>query len=257
MNLYKFLFLLMSTSFIFSCEKVIEIDLNNAPNKLVIEGQITNQPGPYQVRLTKSLGFSQPNVYAGVTGAVVIIKDNTGVIDTLTESSSGLYLTKKIQGVEGRTYELFVLAEGKNYTSVSKMPMNVVMDSLDFTYISFAGTDRPYPTPIFTDIAGVQNNYRFVTKINGKQDKNNVVWNDNVGDGIYSNQPVFIDKELNKGDSVELEMQCIDVNVYNYFFTLGNTDQGVTPANPPTNIKGDCLGYFSAYTTQKKFKVVP
>lgn len=257
MNIYKFLITISACLFFIGCEKVIEIDLKNAPNKLVIEGQINNQAGPYLIRLTKSLGFSQPNVFPGVSGALVIVKDNTGVIDTLIESSPGVYLTKNIQGIEGRTYELFVLLDGNTYTSVSKMPMNVLMDSLDLTYISFAGSERPFPTPIFTDIAGVQNNYRFVTKINGKQDKNNIVWNDNVGDGTYSNQPVFADKELKKGDTVELEMQCIDANVYNYFFTLGNTDQGVTPANPPKNIKGDCLGYFSAYTTQKKIKIIP
>lgn len=244
------------TFFIFSCEKVIEIDLKNAPNKLVIEGLITNEAGPYMVKLTKSLGFSQPNNFQGVSDALVIITDNLGNVDTLKESTSGLYLTNKIQGVIGRTYYLQIVSEGKTYTSVSKMPSKVIMDSLDITYISFGGTDRPYPTPIFTDKAGEQNNYRFITKINGKQDKTNIVWNDNVGDGTYSNQPIFADKEIKKGDTVEVEMQNIDKNVYNYFFTLGNTDQGVTPANPPTNIKGDCLGYFSAYTSQKASKII-
>jgi len=247
------------TFLIFSCEKVIDIDLNSAPNKVVIEGIINNQPGPYYVRLSKSIGFSQPNNSTPmISGASVIIIDNAGVLDTLMESSPGVYATTKIIGVSGRTYELNVTINGQKFVAVSKMPNQVLMDSLSLTYIPFGGgSDQAFATPNFRDAVEQGNNYRFVTKINQKQDKNNIVDNDNIGNGTGYNRPVFSDKELKKGDSVEVEMQCIDRNVYNYFFTLANTDQGVTPSNPPTNIQGDCLGYFSAHTSQKKSIIVP
>jgi hypothetical protein len=51
-------------------------------------------------------------------------------------------------------------------------------------------------------------------------------------------------------------MNCVDKNVYDYFFTLSgvtgnNGFQTATPANPVSNISNGALGYFSAHTTQR------
>ena len=243
---------------IVSCEKVIDIDLNTAPNKVVIEGIINDQPGPYFVKLTKTVGFSQPNNSLPlISGALVVIRDNTGIVDTLSETQPGIYATSKIVGVSGRTYEMNINIQGETFFAVSSMPVPSSYDSLGLTKIPFGGAEQFFATPFFRDGPMQGDNYRFVTKINGKQDKINTAWNDVIGNGITSNQPIFTDTELKKGDTLEVEMQCIDINVYNYFFTLSNIDQGVTPSNPPTNIKGDCLGYFSAHTSRKRTTIVP
>lgn len=246
---------------IFGCQKVIQVDLNAAPNKLVIEGNITDQPGPQMVKLTKSIPFDQPNTYPGISGALVIIKDNLGLVDTLSDQGNGIYLTKSWSGVSGRTYELFVSLNSDTYTAISKMPTKINFDSLGLTYIPFGGKSSAFATPYFRDGKDLGESYRFILNVNGKQDPTNVAWNDNVGNGRWSNQPIIPnnnDQELKSGDSILVEMQCIDANIYNYYFTLFNTDQGVTPANPPTNIKGsDALGYFSAHTVQKKSLRIP
>src|SRR5579859_674649 len=83
-----------------ACKKVIQVDLNNAAPQIVIEGEITNHPGPYQVKITKTVNFSATNVYPPVTGATVIIKDSgTGVMETLRESAPGVYITNILQGI--------------------------------------------------------------------------------------------------------------------------------------------------------------
>ncbi len=58
--------------------------------RLVVEGLITNKPGPYYIRLTKSQteSFSETSSFDGdnaiaVKGAQVIITDNINQIDTL------------------------------------------------------------------------------------------------------------------------------------------------------------------------------
>lgn len=243
---------------IVSCEKVIDIDLKTAPNKVVVEGIINDQPGPYYVKLTKTVGFSQPNNSLPlISGAIVIIRDNTGIVDTLSETQPGIYATSKILGVSGRTYEMNINIQGEMFFAVSSMPFPSSYDSLGLTKIPFGGAEQFFATPFFRDGPIQGDNYRFITKINGKQDKINTAWNDVIGNGITSNQPIFTDTELKKGDTLEVEMQCIDINVYNYFFTLSSIDQGVTPSNPPTNIKGDCLGYFSAHTSRKRTTIVP
>jgi len=88
----------------FSCKKVINVNLNNANPNIVIEGIISDAPGPYQVKLTQTVNFSDPNVFPPVTGATVKITDNTlGVTDSLKEVVPGTYVTQKLlQGVRGK-----------------------------------------------------------------------------------------------------------------------------------------------------------
>lgn len=74
-------------------------------------------------------------------------------------------------------------------------------------------------------------------------------------------QPLnFMDDEtLETGDLVEVTMQCIAPEVYRYFFALAQNigDETSAPADPPTNISGGALGYFSAHPSGMKSMVVP
>ena len=56
-----------------SCSKVVNINLNDASPKIVIEGNITNAAGPYFVKITKTVNFSAANIFPAVSGAVVTI----------------------------------------------------------------------------------------------------------------------------------------------------------------------------------------
>jgi hypothetical protein len=49
--------IILATSLFFlsSCEKVIDLPLDDNSTKVVIEGSITNQVGPYLVKVTKSV----------------------------------------------------------------------------------------------------------------------------------------------------------------------------------------------------------
>ncbi len=228
---------------------------------MVIEGSISDEPGPYTVKLSRTVNFSDANTYPPVTGALVIISDNTGVTDTLSETVSGLYQTHHISGTPGNTYTLKVITEDKKYDAVSTMPNKVNLDSIQFdlfkdpdeTGITFA------VVPLFFDPVVFGNNYRFFFSANGKADKSYQVTNDNIGNGRINQQPFFSDDvKFHEGDTVRVTMLCIDVNTYNYYFTLSQISEsgpgnGAAPSNPPNNITGNnALGIFSAYTTQTK-----
>ncbi|GAB3989271.1 hypothetical protein GCM10028807_13810 [Spirosoma daeguense] len=92
---------------------------------LIVEGQITNQPGPYSVRLTQTADYSFKSINLLETGATVTIEDNLGNRETLTEQApGGVYLTKVngIRGVAGRSYKLTILTKaGKRYESVQEV----------------------------------------------------------------------------------------------------------------------------------------
>jgi hypothetical protein len=64
-------------------------------------------------------------------------------------------------------------------------------------------------------------------------------------------------RQLVPGDVLEIEMQCIDEFVYEYFNSFANTQgSSATPANPYTNIIGSELGYFNAHTSEGKEKLI-
>jgi hypothetical protein len=87
--------------------------------QLVVEGLITDQPGPYQVMISRSVPI-QDQVYVTdwVTGATVIVEDDQGNSETLAEMSPGNYYTKTFQGVIGRSYRATIsTTDGSTYQS--------------------------------------------------------------------------------------------------------------------------------------------
>lgn len=250
-----------------SCEKEIQLDLNNAEPEIVIEGSITDTEGPYFVKISKTVSFYDPEEYPAVKNAMIVITDNLGNADILTEVEDGLYKTNSTIGTPGNTYNLSVKIGEDNYYATSTMPEKVNLDSVAFEARSGFGDDPDYyvTIPYYKDPPARGNNYRFVLKVNDRIDIAYYLKNDVVGNGEINNRPIYdvIDgREINKNDSVEVEMRCIDLPTYRYFNTLtqiinSGPNGGVTPSNPPNNITGKkALGLFSAYTSQKIYAKV-
>lgn len=241
----------LSTLLLTSCEKNITPDLNPGEPKVVIEGVVTNGPGPYTVRLTRSADYYQATQPQGVTGATVIITDSQNNRDTLRYVAEGRYQTRTLRGVAGRTYTLRATVGTATYTATSTLPALVPLDRLTsesqvFGKIVYAN---------FTDPATTANYYRWVYQVNGVQQSGIFTANDRLFDGLRTRQALFsgpnTDNALETGDRVRVEMQSIDAPVFNYFFALSQVsgngpNQVATPANPTTNVTGGALGYFSA-----------
>jgi hypothetical protein len=88
---------------------------------LVVDGMITDQPGPYTVELTKGFDIeSKSSVKSYISARRVTISDNTGNSEDLVERSQGVYQTSStgIRGFVGRTYRLRIeLLDGRVYES--------------------------------------------------------------------------------------------------------------------------------------------
>jgi hypothetical protein len=245
---------------LFSCQKVVHLNLNTAPPQLVIQGEVTDAPGPYTVSVDRSVGFYVDNNFPAVDGATVKISDNTGVTDTLTETSPGNYQTHLLQGAVGNTYTLSVTVNDTTYTAMSTMPARVPLDSVTFDNTGGRRNDRIIPQADFQDPAGIKNYYRFVLYFNGAQFTREIyAFNDRLTDGKYIIQSLRMDSSyLNPGDQLRVDMYCIDVNVYDYFNQLsqstgaGSFNTSASPANPATNITNGAYGVFSAHTVSSK-----
>jgi hypothetical protein len=250
-----------------SCEKVIVIDLNSKVPQLVIEGNITNQPGPYKVVLTTTANYNESNNFPDVSGALVTLSDDSGNSEILAETSAGTYATSTIQGTPGRFYTLKVTVNGGEYSAVSIMPAPVNIDTLSVvTTFNAKGSDKTIYVG-FTDQAGIANYYRFIKIINGITQSTLYVEDDLLQDGNTINHPLLSrgqdETGIKTGDNVTIVLQTIDKRVYDYFRTLlqlssgGLISQSTSPANPLTNISNSTLGYYNACSVTSKTIIIP
>ena len=211
--------------------------------------------------ITKSVAFYNSNVFPVVSGAVVTITDsNQNIVDSLIENPAGTYSTSKLVGTVGHTYLLDVKSGGQEYKASSTMPLPVNLDSI--TFITNSGFGKPSTNAVvnFQDPAGVYNAYNFVQTINNVPSKQIFVFDDRLSDGKYITKQLFNDSSyIQPGALIQIEMQCIDKNVFNYLKELSSSDptngQPTSPADPTTNLSNGALGYFSSHTSQKKSAV--
>lgn len=260
-NKSNFLWMLMLTLICSSCEKVIDIKLDSSASQLIIEGEVTTAKGPYLITITDSKNVDENNVFTGRNDAVVVINDLTaGISETLNNTGFGKYLTTFIQGTAGHTYQMIVTLDNKIYTATSTVPTTAVRIEGLYVESSSYDTDDVYMVPIYTDPVGKGNYYRLRQWINGVLIKGSYVRSDEATDGrkynaqlYYSTDAVDGNPLIEYGDSLTVELQCIQKDVYDFYRTLNATiAQDVsTPSNPLTNISGGALGVFNACRSNK------
>jgi hypothetical protein len=257
----KHIILFITVVLLASCDKEIQLPLDPNASMLVIDGSITDQAGPYFIKITRSIDVGSTQNYPVVDNATVMIYDNQGLRDTLSYTKDGAYQTKRIKGIYGNTYFLEVIVDEKKYTASSTMSNKVPLDSLRINNFLVNGEIRYSIIPVYTDPIQLGNSYRFIQKINDTLDQTFHVFNDNLNNGKVNQRPLrggSDSLEVKLNDIVSVEMQCITRPTYLYYYTLNQQTGagpggGTTPANPPNNIQGGALGIFSAHTVEKKF----
>lgn len=259
--------LLLSAAVILaSCEKVVNIDLHQVNPHLVIEGIVSDQPGPYTVKLSRTGNYFDPSLdFPPVPGARVIIRDDAGDIDTLQDSGGGVYTTTSLQGTVGRTYSLDVLSDGNEYKASSTIPIKVAIDSL---YALPRQSSRGEPGydiwVMFKDPPEPGNYYRLNVRVSSLVSQDSIdgrryrVYSDKLTNGNEMTERVRAGRLVVSGDTVTVELLSIDKAMYDYFSTLRDilsSDRAATslsPANPNTNLDDGALGYFAAWTIDKR-----
>lgn len=260
-KIIPFLFLLLCA--MYSCQEVVTINLSSIPAKVVVDGSITNRPGPYTIRLSTSTNYFNASTFNGLSGARVAISDNAGNTDTLSESAPGIYLTHTLAGTIGRRYYLYIAAAGKTYTATALLSDTVAIDSLSYTLRpprpGSAGSSTYSLTCSFTDppIAGNYYGFRIY--------QNNVLKNDIIDNRIVSDKFIngnaqharLRNGDLSSGDSVRVDLISFEKSAYDYYNGLrqalnAGSPFSAPPANPPSNLSAGGAGYFGAYAISSR-----
>jgi len=248
-----------------SCEKIVDLKHKDNQSRIVIEGNITNETGPYFVKITKSIGLTETGAYPTVDNAVVTISDDAGNSETLARQGGGIYRASALNGRAGRMYTLTVQAENQTYTAQSTMPQRVPFDSIKVEEVVFAGEKEYNLIPVYKDPVAKSNNYRFILSVNSKLINQHLIQDDEVKNGVVNTIRLEInddDLKIKSADSIGIIMQCIDEKAALYYKTLAlmgdsGPGGGTTPNNPPGNISNGALGLFSAHTVETKRVTIP
>jgi hypothetical protein len=94
----------------FSCRETFDDSIpNSEANVLVVDGTINDGPGPYTIRLSRSVSFNSDN-QVEVNKAEVYVMDDLNKRYDFIEKSSGLYLSDSsgFRGQMGKNYTLYV-----------------------------------------------------------------------------------------------------------------------------------------------------
>jgi len=244
-----------------SCTEKINLNLKDSSAQITIEGNLSDKPGPYYVILTKSRLFTETNSFTGLSSALVIISDDAGNIDTLTEAMAGLYLTSSIRGTVGRTYKLSVTSEGITYESLCAMPPPVDIDSIVVsTETDFRGNSKKQADLLVRDPAGIQNQYRVVSYLNGGMSSGFDIHRDRLWDGKLRSFNVP-HSDFHSGDTLQVDLLSIDEHIYTYFSEFNENQNNfgapAAPANPDPVFTPAALGYFSAHSIKSKTIIIP
>lgn len=104
---------------LFSCEEYYDPQIEKQAPAYVFDGLITDQPGPYYIRITKTNGYSDDTVVS-VENANVGVKCSDGKYYKFSYSDNGYYYSDSslFVGENGKSYQMQVIInEGLGFTS--------------------------------------------------------------------------------------------------------------------------------------------
>jgi Domain of unknown function (DUF4249) len=250
-----------------SCEKVIDIPLNEAEIQVVVEAHLNDIPKGSFVKISKSGSVYDDSGFDKVSGALITVTDNNNNTFNFVEdvNDAGTYLDSTFLALPNSNYGISIVNGSETYTAISSTNSDIAFDSLDYFYqiggFGQSSADSLYFVFYnFTDNGNEENFYRVVPIINGKRSSIYYLNDDQLFNGGSFRQPFYAD-EIIKGDTLDVYVYSMDEASYSYFITLSSSQDGgpfsPTPGNPVSNIKGNAIGYFGVFMTDYEQIIFP
>lgn len=264
----KYIFLLPALVILLSsCEKTIQLDFEQTPQRLVIEGFVTDRADHNYVKISRTNDFYGKGKTPRVTDATVMVEDNDGNIYNFShqEDSLGYYFpTVPFAGEIGKRYKLTVVVDGMEYTGEDELVRLVPMDKLEYRVNENEREDpeedgKFYELLLFVkEPQDTRDYYLFKCFRNDSvkyMNETDVYFSDDelIGESIDGvSLPVY----YGVGDMARIEVYSLTRDAFVFYRDLQkllNNDGGLfgtPPANPRTNLSGDALGFFQVSAIQ-------
>ncbi|MGN6437403.1 MAG: hypothetical protein ACTHMM_12765 [Agriterribacter sp.] len=282
-----------------SCERDFDIDIKPNQPMLIVEGYINNEMREYNyVVLSRSQDYYSTTIEnLPVAGAKVTITEGTAHNDSITwddahavtlrESkvstvtissrtiSNGIYFDERLVsdsanaliGKPGNYYRLKVEVDGNVYTSVTHLPVPVVLDSLsseNHFRDAERNEERALTTLHFKDPDTLGNAQ--LIYLRSDDNRNNFGWGglrlsryiygtDDLINGEYLH--VTLSSDFSIGENVEYYLVSVERRVYNFWNSFNKAKENAGPFSTPVmldnTITGEHVtGCFSGFSVSKK-----
>lgn len=140
-----------------ACVERIDFDIPPAQFLTVIEGSITDQPGPYTVKASRGLSLdSDSSFLVPIERARITLLDDLGNTEAFTENAKGIYETKGVmRGTVGRTYRIRIeMPDGKLFESMPEL-LRPVGQIKEIRYEYEARTQQKFFGEVAADVFNV------------------------------------------------------------------------------------------------------
>lgn len=271
-NIIYYLTLFIASFSFISCEDVVDVKLNTAPPKLVIDAAIKwvkGTPGNKQkIKLTTTTSYYDSAIPT-VSGATVFITNSTNTVFNFTETpNTGEYICNTFVPVVNENYTLTVIQNGQTYTASEKLYATPDITRIEQENFSGFGGNQVQVKFFYQD-NGSENNFYFIGfKNSTKAFPENGVLKDEFfqGNEMFG---FYTDEDLKPGDALDLSLQGISERYFNYMNKLLNIagTNGTNPfATAPGTLRGNItnqtdsenppLGYFNLGETDTAVHVI-
>jgi Domain of unknown function (DUF4249) len=256
--------LLVALSLLAGCEQKVDIKLNETEARVVIEGWVTDDPGPYDFKITKTGAYLGNGAEQKVTGAFAILRDDLGHADTLVERGPGWYQSTDMQGQMMHNYFLEVTVEGKQYKASNYLPRINPILGAGYEYNDTIIFGKGYYVGMLAlEPAGIGDFYQFRftrndTAFNSAADI--FVTDDRYVDGQVS--PFLYPYPCRLGDTVVVEVRSLSQSTYDFYITLAQQGAGVggpfasVPDNIASNFDNGAFGWFGTVASRRATLVI-
>jgi hypothetical protein len=249
---------ILMASIFTSCEKNVEVDLDTAPTKLVIDASIDwekGTDGSFQtIRLTTTTAYYEQMIPV-VSGAQVTVTNNSNtVFEFIEDAGTGKYNCTNFAPVIGESYTLTIVSGGQTYTATEQMIGAPEIGNVEQGLGGFNGNSIEIKF-YFPDNGATDNFYMTSVAANITPIIDFDVFNDEFSQG-NDEFGYYINEDLATGNEVKLSVFGISEQYLNYMNILlpvaegGGGPWSTTPVNVRGNIVNQtnradfALGYF-------------
>lgn len=248
----------------FSCQKEIDVDLNETNPVIVLEGSYSSEDSLVTLKVSLTSSYFDANPSPSIDNLSPAIIDGNGVSTPLVSLGDGLYILSNYVPNYNSIYTLSVDYNGQIFSANSTLPSPVALEDITYEYTpGFFGSGEGYiPYLNFQDPLALVNYYVVQLSLNEKNYdglSDFILQDDRLSDGNFVSRPLFSDPLYQLGDTVGMELRSIDEFTYDYITeaqTIADGGSSAAPANPKSNWNNGALGYFSAYSKSNKSVII-
>lgn len=252
---------LLCVSFFSSCEDVVEIDLDTAPAKLVIDAPLKwkkGTPGNEQtITLTTTTDFYASAVPPASGATVFVTNGNNVRFDFIETPGTGNYSCSNFVPEIGQTYVLTVIYEGQTYTASEQLKAVPQIDAVEQNNNGGLTGNEIEVKFLFQDPENSPNYYliQFQTPYSVMPEY------DVIDDAFFQGNQIFglyASDRLKVADEIQFTLHGISQRYYNYLnilLSVAGTNSGSPFQTPPATVRGNiinqtnfnnfALGFFS------------